>query len=231
MKNESYLNESYEETSVLRNTNSLDDLYSTLALLFQFHFQFDINSTQEILVSHPLSRLKISIRKLLESFIVKDSDDASEKKSEIVSIISGNLYLELNTLFTYGFKTGFFTKVHLWDMIEEVAALKLVSAMDFGGILLPSAVEKVNKLAVERSNEDLRETKLKLFIFQALNDKALGDYIESIYNCFSIVEKYYSKNAVITRESTLEKVAEYLGLLTKLDFNMNLETLISEGFL
>ena len=231
LKDEKYLSECFEETSILRNPSLRDDLYSTLALLFQFHFQFDINSTQDILVSHPLSRLKISIRKLVESFMIKETDDFEEKKTEIISIINSSLYLELNTLFTYGFKSGFFSKVHLWDLIEEVGELKKISAMDFGGILLPSAIEKVNQIAIERSNEDIRETKLKLFIFQGLNDKALGDYIESIYNCTLIIEKYYTKNAVITQESTLEKVSEYLSLLTKLDFKMNLESLTKDGYL
>ena len=46
----------------MRNSKLSDDLFSNLSLLFQFNFEFESKNEKEntILISHPLSRLKVN---------------------------------------------------------------------------------------------------------------------------------------------------------------------------
>src|SRR5690606_29968159 len=62
--NGAYMAECYEPNSLVRNVRYRDDLYSVLSLLHQFYFKFEARTSSEILVAHPVSRIKSIVRSI-----------------------------------------------------------------------------------------------------------------------------------------------------------------------
>eukprot|EP01080_Neovahlkampfia_damariscottae_P009238 gene9238-1324_t len=230
-----YLSSCYEQQSIMRNSKLSDDLFSILALLYQFNFEFEPKNESEntVLIAHPLTRLKMTIKQLIEMFIVSKKEDIILKRMDIINFIRGQLHSEIYSILIFGFNSGNLIagKNYLWDLIEQASTLKLESAMDFGGIYLPHCVNKINKIAKKKSNEHIKETKFRIFIFQALIDKALSDYIESIFHLNPFVRDRYPKKSIVFENLNLSKMCKMLGLLSKLEFPFKTENLILDGLI
>lgn len=222
ISNNNYLIECYQPDSIIRNPKYRDDLYSTLSLLFQFHFRFDITQSQDVLIAHPLSRMKMVCRNVVSAFMIKDESEVEQARKTIIGLIKREVHQELWNILNYGFyNRTLFGKYHIWDVIEDATNQKKISAMDFGGILLPPTVDRINNLTQDK------DIKFKLFIFSSLNDKALGDFLLSIFTK-STCEKYYAKNAIVFDEEIFLKIVDILSVFTKLEFKFDLEKLLSE---
>jgi hypothetical protein len=234
LNDQKYLSICYEPQSIMRNPKLIDDLTSNLSLLFQFNFDFDISDQQQnsILIAHPLSRLKITVKHLIEMFIPRN-ENLNMKRKEILDFIKGQLHSEIYSIFIFGYNQGTVVsgKIYLWDLIEEACMVKKESAMDYGGIYLPHCVRKINKIARKKPSEHINDTKFKLFIIQALFDRSLGDYIESIFHFNSLARKRYPKKSIIYEKSNLLKMCKMLSLLSKLEFPFRTEILIQENLI
>jgi hypothetical protein len=220
-----YISTCYLPDSIVGGLRHRDDMFSTLALLFQFHFKFDMTNSGDVLVAHPLARLKIVIKNIVGGFLIMDQSEGEKAKRNIINLIKKDLFEELMTTLTFGFYSKtIFGRYHIWDVIEESAKLKQVSAMDYGGILLPAIVARVSKLS------DDKDIRFKLFLYAALNEKALADLLVSIFvSSPQIVTKYYAKNAIVSEVETFEKIVDLLTILTKLEFRFDLNGLIRDG--
>jgi hypothetical protein len=235
LNDEKYLNLCYEPQSIMRNSKLIDDLTSNLSLLFQFNFDFDISDQQQnsILIAHPLSRLKITVKHLIEMFIVSRNENLNTKRKEILDFIKGQLHSEIYSIFIFGYNQGTVIsgKIYLWNMIEEACVVKKESAMDYGGIYLPHCVRKINKITRKKPSENINDTKFKLFIIQALFDHSLADYVESIFHFNSLARKRYPKKSIIYEKSNLLKMCKMLDLLSKLEFPFRTEILVQENLI
>jgi hypothetical protein len=125
-----------------------------------------------IFIAHPIERVKEIVKKIIQCFVLSESLNDEEDftwKKNIEDLINNDLYNELLTILNFGFKKGLFARYHLWMMIEEISEIKKISAIEIGGILLPTTVERVNKLVSKKPKiEDINDLKFRIFLFQSL---------------------------------------------------------------
>jgi len=99
-----------------------------------------------------------------------------------------------------GVKTSVFgIRANVFDLIREVADRRRMSAVDLGGISLPSAVDYISGMTNKFLMTD--EAKLRGFFTYALNTKNLALFIESVFNDNheDLLQKYYEPTAIVRR--------------------------------
>jgi hypothetical protein len=233
--NETYLAECYDTTSVLRDVRYRDDLYPIMSLLNMFHFQFHIVSKADVLIASPISKLKGVVRSIVQYFVSNRNETNKQLtlcgdenwKPDIGVLVRGKLCEALLTILNHRFKSsGFFTKYHIWQLFEEAAAQKRISAIDIGGIGLPDAVDAVNRVYAQNKSSNVNDLKFKSFVCLALNDRYLSDYLESIFRDQVMVSKYYEPNsgALMMDITIRDKMCDFLSVLSQLSFKLNYET-------
>jgi hypothetical protein len=240
--NDVYLSECYDAAALLRDVRYRDDLYPIMSLLNMFHFQFHIQSKSDVLIASPVSKLKGVVRSIVQYFVSNRNEAKSQLtlcgdeswKSDIGPLIRGKLCDALLNILNHRFKSsGFFVKYHVWQLFEEAAQQKRISAIDIGGIGLPDAVDAVNRLfaqnkqLVGNNSQIVNDAKFVSFVCLALHEKYLSEYLESIYRDQVMVAKYYEPNsgALMLDPTIRDKMCDFLSVLSQLSFKLNWETI------
>ncbi|EFC49227.1 predicted protein [Naegleria gruberi] len=195
------------------------------------------SSTLDMISLSPLLQLKQSIKSIVQFFYMKKNDEKMDlydigddsKSREIDVLIRKKLCYSLMDIFLKGFKSfSIFKTYHVWNVIEEAARLKKSSAVDIGGIGIPSAVETVNKIVEERLSlntkqlSNIEDLKFRIFVCYSLNDNQLSYFIQSILRESDLINNYYEADSLIRNSNIREKVIGFLSKLDRLPFNLSL---------
>nr|CAG4717431.1 unnamed protein product [Naegleria fowleri] len=256
LHDETYLLECYEKSSPLVQGQYRDEVVGVFSLLNQFDFRFGLRSERmsttpvsefsaalspstssplDTMSLHPILQLKEAVKSIVQFFFIKKSVE----KLDLIDIGNGAKYVELDGLvrkklfyalmdvFLKGFKSfSIFKTYHLWNVIEEAARLKQFSAVDIGGIGIPLAVEKVNKIVEERlmhkQLSNIEDLKFRAFLCYSLNDHQLSYFVQSIFREQDLLANYYEPDALVRNQGIKEKVVALLSKLDSLPFHLSL---------
>ncbi|KAL9648042.1 hypothetical protein ABK040_012096 [Willaertia magna] len=227
--NDLYLNECYEKNSYLVNIKYRDELLAIISLLNQFDFKFNIvNNNYNIfnfIILNPILQLKQLIKSILQYFYL-NRNNLTNNNRELDILIKKKLSFTLMDIFLKGFKSfSLFKSLHIWNLFEDASKLKKLSAVDIGGIGIPTAIESVNKIIEELQLEQknsVNDLKFRIFICYALNENQLSYFIQSILREDDLINNYYDKDALIRDLNFREKMIAFLSKLDLLPFQLNL---------
>jgi hypothetical protein len=237
LTSDAYMKEVYDNYALLRGVAYRDEIYPYLSILNMFHFEFTLSSQNDVLIASPISKLKIVIRNVVQYFVSHKNDAQGNLKTvgteswneALGSIIRNELCNALLAIVTHKFKaSGFFVKYSLWQLIEEAAENRKISAIDIGGLFLPGAVHYINEHVYispdQKKNES--ELKFKALVCYCLNERALADVFETIFKDHELLLKYYemedsrNKKPLVMDSVTFKKACIYLKTLSKLPFDL-----------
>lgn len=112
---------------------------------------------------------------------------------------------------------------HIWNLLEEMAKSKKVSAGDLGGVQLPAAITTVNEMINRRKEmRDACDVKFRSLVCYALNYSMLHLFVQSVVSD-KAVDKYYDERAMIRDSQVQQKVLVLLEKLSKLPFSLALD--------
>eukprot|EP01080_Neovahlkampfia_damariscottae_P004364 gene4364-7720_t len=202
------LSDFYETDSILRNVNHRDYLYFTLGKLTKLEVK-----NMDFSYAHPLLRLKNAIKQIIEQFQTSKKERNDIWSIGLSNLIFNNLAFELESIFKFGFVgVNTLSKRSIWDMIQEVAAKRRKTSLDYGGIILPSLMDDSTK-KYQNPNDQF-----KYFIGLSLKFNSLSDVIQCIFEQDTL-SRFYKSFAIVQDEKALDKMMSYSSTLSKLDFS------------
>jgi hypothetical protein len=202
------LTEFYESDAILRNVNYRDYLYFTIGKLMSFEVK-----SADLSYTHPLSRLKYMSKCLIEQFKTSKKERNDAWSTQLSNLVFNYFSLEIISIWKFGFVAEFtFSKRNLWDMIQEVAAKRRKTSLDYGGIILPSLMDESLKKYEDPDDQ------LKYFIGLSLKYNALADVLQSIFEVDTL-KRFYKSFAIVADEKALDKMCDFAITLSKLDFS------------
>ncbi|KAG2389136.1 hypothetical protein C9374_014536 [Naegleria lovaniensis] len=251
LHDEMYLTECYEKSSPLIQGQYRDELVGVFSLLNQFDFRFGLrkkrlekpvsafsthsSSTLDTMTLHPILQLKEAVKSIVQFFFIKKNVEQLDlqeignesRQVELDGLIRKKLFYALMDVFLKGFKSfSIFKTYHIWNVIEEAARLKQSSAVDIGGIGIPLAVDKVNKIVEERlvhkQLSNVEDLKFRAFLCYSLNDHQLSYFIQSIFREQDLIANYYEPDSMVRNQGIKEKVVALLSKLDSLPFQLSL---------
>jgi hypothetical protein len=237
---ELYLKECYEPSSILLQKQTRDELGGVFGLLEQFEFRYGFYNNENIektvqlsadlLVQHPLTTLRDVVKIIVNYFMTNSQAVKGDltilgdesKREEIGILVRQKLCPAIVSVLTPGFKVGLFSNVHIWHMIEEAAEIKKASAVDVGGIALPSAVFVVNQVIEKAKQSVPYDLRFRVFVCHALNENNLGSFMKTIVSIEPLMDKYFEQDALIRKKEMQERFIKFLLKLDKLPYGLSL---------
>jgi hypothetical protein len=244
LSDEIYMNECYDSTAFLRNASYREDMNPYLAILKMFNFQLSIGIQSHTVIISPLVGLKSAVKNIVQYFVTHKNhleicnnlgiNEPANYSQSFDTLIKSELCNALLSVVYHRFKEStYFSEYSIWQLIEEVAQLRQVSALDIGGLLLPSAVQYINEnVSANRLNKkNESEIKFKALICHCLNEGSLVDVFETIFKDYQVLCKYYEvdidksnpRKPLVTDPLAFGKVCSYLRSLSKLPFHLSIQ--------
>ncbi|EFC39332.1 predicted protein [Naegleria gruberi] len=226
LTSDAYLKDCYELDSVVLDRRYRDDIYPLMSLLAMFQFTFSLRSSTDVLAASPVSRLKGIVRSIVHYFVSNRTETKSNlelsgkedwEKSNIGELIRKKLVPTVAEIFNHKFKSGFISKYHIWQFIQDVAEQKRISAIDIGGINLPTAIDFVNEAVDNPLDFDF---KFETFICYALNRGLMAEFFESILKDRSFLAKYYDQYALVLDKDVIGNTVKYFEIISQLPFDL-----------
>ncbi|KAF0976114.1 hypothetical protein FDP41_004789 [Naegleria fowleri] len=226
LTSDDYLKECYELDSVILDRRYRDDIYPLMSLLNMFKFEFTLSSSTDVLAASPISKLKGIVRAIVHYFVANRAETKSNlelsgketwEKSQIGILIRQKLVPTLAEILNHKFKSGFISKYHIWQFIQDVAEQRRISAIDIGGIHLPAAVDAVNNNTSDSLDFNF---KFEMFVCYALNRGLLAEFFESILKDRSFLNKYYDQYALVLDRDVIGNSVKYFEIISQLPFEL-----------
>ena len=165
-------------------------------------------------------------------------DEKATKAAGIV--VRDHVCPAVMNIFMCGFKStaGLFRK-HPWEMLVATAERLRESARDLGGVAIPNAVELVLGISdpkgkhahsnlAKLSDTQLYDIRMRIFIMHGINEKRLGEFMETIFDVSptneSFLQKYFFiDQCCMMHPEARAEILKVLSSLSKLPFFLHID--------